>query len=122
MASIYNHKKLKYKDKNILLSNKMEKEQILPTDICGHLDGDAIVDPWNVKGKLTSETYVKLIDKFGVSPITPELLKRFEKVTGHEPHKWMKRGFFFAHRELDKVLDQYEAKKPIFLYTGRGPT
>ncbi|KAJ9076764.1 tryptophan--tRNA ligase [Entomophthora muscae] len=29
---------------------------------------------------------------------------------------------FFSHRELDRILDQYEKKKPFFLYTGRGPS
>lgn len=31
-------------------------------------------------------------------------------------------GVFFSHRDLDLFLKQYEDKKPIFLYTGRGPS
>ena len=31
-------------------------------------------------------------------------------------------GIFFSHRDLNKFLDAYEQKKPIFLYTGRGPS
>jgi tryptophanyl-tRNA synthetase len=83
---------------------------------------DITIDPWNVKGKLTNETYVKLTEKFGVQPMTPELITRFEKVTGHKVHPWLRRGFFSAHVRLDEALDHYEAKKPIFLYTGRGPS
>jgi tryptophanyl-tRNA synthetase len=29
---------------------------------------------------------------------------------------------FFAHRDLDEVLKNYEKKKPFYLYTGRGPS
>jgi tryptophanyl-tRNA synthetase len=32
-------------------------------------------------------------------------------VTGVEPHPWLKRGLFFAHRDLDKILDTIEAGK-----------
>jgi tryptophanyl-tRNA synthetase len=31
------------------------------------------------------------------------------------------RGLMRA-RELDKILDRFEAGKPFFLYTGRGPS
>jgi tryptophanyl-tRNA synthetase len=34
----------------------------------------------------------------------------------------MSRGLFFAHRELKQVLDAKETGKPIFIYTGRGPS
>lgn len=66
--------------------------------------------------------YAKLIEKFGCSPITNDLLERFEKVTGQKCHHFMRRGIFFSHRDLNVLLDQLEAKKPVFLYTGRGPS
>ena len=31
-------------------------------------------------------------------------------------------GVFFSHRDMHKVLDDVEKKKPFFLYTGRGPS
>ena len=31
-------------------------------------------------------------------------------------------GIFFSHRDLDIVLDNYEKGKPMYLYTGRGPS
>jgi tryptophanyl-tRNA synthetase len=34
----------------------------------------------------------------------------------------MRRGLFFSHRDLDKILDSYERGDPFFLYTGRGPS
>lgn len=66
--------------------------------------------------------YQQLIKDFGVDEITDDILVRFEKVTGQKPHVWLKRKIFFAHRELDKILDSYEKKEPIFIYTGRGPS
>lgn len=29
---------------------------------------------------------------------------------------------FFSHRDFGKILDLHEAKKPFYLYTGRGPS
>ena len=34
----------------------------------------------------------------------------------------LRRGLFFAHRNLSEILDDLEANKQIFLYTGRGPS
>ena len=64
----------------------------------------------------------KLIDQFGTRRIDPALLERFERLTGHKPHVFLRRGMFFSHRDLDKILDRYEQGKPFFLYTGRGPS
>jgi tryptophanyl-tRNA synthetase len=85
-------------------------------------DSDVRVDPWGATGKFTDDVYQKLIKKFGVQPITPDLLERFERVTGHRPHLLLRRGLFFAHRGLNEILDDFEAGKPIFIYTGRGPS
>lgn len=63
---------------------------------------------------LSRKWQTKLIDQ--------ALLDRFTTLTGHKPHRWMRRGLFFSHRDLDKVLDCYEYGKPFFLYTGRGPS
>jgi tryptophanyl-tRNA synthetase len=82
----------------------------------------ATVTPWTTETKNGSFEYDKLVTQFGVQKITPELLARFEKVTGHKLHPWLRRGLFFAHRDLDKILDDYEQKKPIYIYTGRGPS
>jgi len=34
----------------------------------------------------------------------------------------LRRGLFFAHRDLTMILDRFEQKKPFYLYTGRGPS
>lgn len=85
------------------------------------------INPWSVEGakvdgQIQAIDYDRLIDQFGTKRITPELLARFEKVTGHRPHRFMRRGTVFSHRELDIILDRYEQGKPFFLYTGRGPS
>lgn len=66
--------------------------------------------------------YDKLIDKFGCSRIDDELLERFTKVTGHQPHVFLRRGIFFSHRDFHTFLTAYEQGKPVYLYTGRGPS
>jgi hypothetical protein len=47
--------------------------------------------------------YDKLIKQFGTSPIGPELLQRFETVTGVKPHLLLRRGIFFSHRCIANV-------------------
>ncbi|KAH8847610.1 hypothetical protein MCOR27_004463 [Pyricularia oryzae] len=86
------------------------------------------VDPWNVSGGVDADgniqaiNYNKLVEEFGTKLIDVELLERFERVTGHKPHRFMRRGIVFSHRELDVILDRHEKKEPFFLYTGRGPS
>ena len=83
---------------------------------------EQICNPWVAKCDKDGFKYDKLIQQFGCEPITDELLTRFEKVTGKPVHVWLRRGIFFAHRQLSEILDDYEKGKPIYLYTGRGPT
>lgn len=77
-----------------------------------------IVTPWKVEGKVD---YGKLIEKFGTSPIDEKLLERFFKAAGAK-HHLLTRRIFFSHRDLDKVLDDWEQGRGFFLYTGRGPS
>lgn len=86
-----------------------------------HDDDNQIVTPWEVKSK-TGIDYMKLINKFGCKPIDGKLIRRFEEVTGTKAHIWLKRGLFFSHQDLDNILNIYESGKPIYIYTGRGPT
>lgn len=86
-----------------------------------------VITPWDVKGaevdgELQAIDYDKLIVEFGTRKIDQELLNRFEKITGHKPHVFLRRGLFFSHRDLSQILDRYEKGKPFYLYTGRGPS
>ncbi|ORY71663.1 uncharacterized protein BCR38DRAFT_417687 [Pseudomassariella vexata] len=86
------------------------------------------VDPWNVSGgtgedgKPKAIDYTKLVDEFGTKLINQEMLDRFERVTGHKPHRFMRRQIVFSERDLGLILDRYEKGQPFFLYTGRGPS
>ena len=77
-----------------------------------------IVDPYKVKG---SVDYNKLIKEFGLEKIDNSILNRIKKHTG-ELHPMLKRGIFFAHRDLKWLLDEYEKGNKFFLYTGCGPS
>jgi len=86
------------------------------------------IDPWNVAGEVGADgkvkaiDYFKLVEEFGTKRINKEDLARFEKVTGHKPHRFMRRGIVFSHRDLNLILDRHEKGEPFFLYTGRGPS
>ncbi|MEM5815141.1 MAG: tryptophan--tRNA ligase [Candidatus Aenigmatarchaeota archaeon] len=77
------------------------------------------ITPWEVEGKVD---YDKLVEVFGVNKIDENILNRIKKYTKGEIHILLRRNYFFAHRDLDKVLDAFENKKGFFLYTGRGPS
>lgn len=90
------------------------KEQIItPFDVSGGVDE---------QGKVVAIDYDKLIDKFGSQRIDKTILERFEKLTGRPPHRLLRRGMVFSHRDLNLILDKYEKGVPFFLYTGRGPS
>ena len=76
------------------------------------------VTPWEVSGKLD---YERLIKEFGIQEINNKLLERIKKHT-HELHPMLRRKVFFAHRDLNWLLDEYEKGNKFFIYTGRGPS
>ena len=79
---------------------------------------DFVVTPWHVEGDID---YDKLIKQFGTEKISEEILSKIKKITG-EDHFMLRRGIFFSHREMRRVLEDYEKGKKFFLYTGRGPS
>ncbi len=76
------------------------------------------VNPYEVKGEID---YEKLINEFGVKKITPDLLEEIKNLVG-EVHPYLRRGIFFAYRDLKKVIDEYKKGNKFFLYTGCGPS
>ena len=80
-----------------------------------------IIDPWKVESE-NGIDYNKLIDQFGCNPLDGQLIKRFEQLTGKRAHVWLRRGLYFSQKDFSKILDTYEKKEPIYLYTGRGPS
>src|SRR5438876_456729 len=68
---------------------------------------EEIVDPWEVKGTSAGIQYQKLLEKWGISQITPDLITSIENITGKPVHHLVRRGFIFAHRDLTIVLERY---------------
>jgi tryptophanyl-tRNA synthetase len=75
----------------------------------------AVVTAWEVKGKVD---YKKLCAEFGCTPIPVSLVKRIEKLTGVPAHPFLKRGVFYAHRDMEELLDLFEKGEKFYLYTG----
>jgi tryptophanyl-tRNA synthetase len=76
------------------------------------------VTPWEVSGDVD---YDRLVKEFGTQTISDELRRKLAKAAG-EDNVMLRRGYFFSHRDLDAVLNDYEKGKGFFLYTGRGPS
>lgn len=79
---------------------------------------DFVVTPWHVEGDID---YDKLIKKFGTEKLSKSVLDKIKQIAG-EDHFMLRRGIFFSHREMDRIVADYEKGKEFFLYTGRGPS
>ncbi|KAH9423997.1 Tryptophan--tRNA ligase, cytoplasmic [Dermatophagoides pteronyssinus] len=83
------------------------------------------VDPWTVTcSSQSGPDYDKLIARFGSARVTDDLLKRFEAAlpAGAKLHRFLRRGIFFSHRDIEPILNKIEKGEKFFLYTGRGPS
>jgi tryptophanyl-tRNA synthetase len=86
------------------------------------------INPWDVQaatddqGNVLEFDYAAISQKWATKLIDDDLLARFERVTGHKPHRWLRRRLFFSHRDLELILDTYERDGEFLLYTGRGPS
>lgn len=88
---------------------------------------EQILTPWDVKGAVIDGEaieidYTKVMTQFGCQKITNSLIERFEKQTKQKAHTFLRRGLFYCHRDLEKILDLHEKNKLFYLYTGRGPS
>ena len=109
---------------NIIMSDatidpvqEVVKEEVVVEDE----DDDQIVTPWKVSSKGLFK-YDALQTKWGLKPITEDIIARFERVTGKKPSHYLTRGIFFAHQDFEKILDDVESGKEIYQYSGRGPS
>lgn len=89
------------------MGSEIEKEQ-----------KDFQVTPWDVSGDVD---YERLIKEFGVEKLEAKTLERIKKHS-KELHFMLRRKIFFAHRDLNWLLDEHEKGNRFFLYTGRGPS
>ena len=91
-------------------------------DTTNVLPNEQHIDPWTVKAGSNGFDYLKLLNQFGTNPITPALIKRIESLTGRSVHTLLRRGIFFSQQDLELFLNHYEQGKPVYVYTGRGPS
>ncbi len=72
------------------------------------------VTPWEVQGNID---YDKLVKDFGVTLIDSKIKNKLK-----EAHPLIRRELYFAHRDFDKWLENYEKGKKVSVITGRGPS
>lgn len=79
---------------------------------------DFTVTPYDVEG---SVDYNRLMKQFGIAPIDEKLLKRINGIAGGL-HFLLSRGIFFANRDMNWLLDEYEKGNRFYLYNGIAPS
>lgn len=80
-------------------------------------DSQFKVTPYEVEGVVD---YNRLIEEFGLEPIDREVREELTNAFGD--HYMIRRGYFFSHRDIEKILDAYREGRPFYMYTGRGPS
>ncbi|MDV0446449.1 hypothetical protein MsAg5_02860 [Methanosarcinaceae archaeon Ag5] len=71
------------------------------------------LDPWKSSENLD---YSKLFDEFGISPFA-DVLPQIKN-----PHKFMRRGVIFGHRDFESIVSALNDKKPYVVLDGFMPT
>jgi len=61
--------------------------------------------------------YDRLVKIFGVSKLTSDVLDELP-----EKHKLFEIGYFFAHRDFDKIIKAWKEGESFAILTGRGPS
>jgi len=72
------------------------------------------IDPWS---STTYQDYTRLRDEFGIEEFTENLWKDLP-----HPHKLLRRGVVFGHRDFQIVHDSVMKKKPWAILTGLMPS
>lgn len=62
------------------------------------------------------------LSSLGAEKIDDSVLERFMKLTKAPLHKFLRRGLYFSHRDLNEALDSYEKGEPIYVYLQRNPS
>ena len=79
---------------------------------------DFSVTPYDVEGQIDYDT---IVQRFGIKPLDDELEQRIKKIAG-ESHFMIRRRIYFAQRDMNWLLDQYEKGNKFYLYTGIAPS
>ncbi|MCJ2513344.1 MAG: tryptophan--tRNA ligase [Candidatus Thermoplasmatota archaeon] len=73
-----------------------------------------IIDPWS---SATYQDYARLRDEFGIEEFDDSLWKDLPK-----PHKLLRRGIVFGHRDFQLIKDSIQNNKPWAILTGLMPS
>lgn len=79
---------------------------------------DFKVTPYEVEGQIDYDRFAK---EFGISLIDKKTEARIEELAGGS-HYLLRRHIFFAHRDLNWLLDEHEKGNKFYLYTGIAPS
>ena len=79
---------------------------------------DFVLTPWESRGRID---YDRLIERFGLRAIDDATQESLRRAAGGD-HFMVRRGVFFAHRDLDAILESHRQGRGFFVYTGRGPS
>ena len=72
------------------------------------------IDPWS---STTYQDYVRLRDDFGIQEFSEDMWKELP-----HPHRLLRRGVVFGHRDFDCIRDAVLKKKPWAILTGLMPS
>lgn len=79
------------------------------------------ITPWEVSNSFREADYDKVANEFGAKLIDDKILKKIKEAAG-SVHPYLTHGIFYAHRDLDVILDGHQKGERFYLYTGRGPS
>src|SRR5271170_6477211 len=86
--------KMTLDDKPSSTTSKVPNDVSIPIE-----EKEQIINPFEViAADENGIDYDKVIEKFGTRRIDQAMLDRFEKSTGHKPHRYLTRGHFFSQR------------------------
>jgi tryptophanyl-tRNA synthetase len=109
---------MQHENNNISFNNSDQSIQPFTKNQTSIDNNNFTITPWEVAGDID---YNKLIEKFGTFAINEEIIDKIEEITG-EVHSFLKNRYFFSHRDLGWILDEYQKGNKFYLYTGRGPS
>jgi tryptophanyl-tRNA synthetase len=72
------------------------------------------IDPWS---STTYQDYGRLRDEFGIEEFSEDLWQHLLR-----PHRLIRRGVIFGHRDFQKILDAIKDKQPWAILTGLMPS
>ena len=96
-------------------TNHPTTDRTAPEHTDAATDREFTVTPETVEGETD---YRKLLDRFGADELTDDQLDRFPG----PPHPLLRRGVFYAGRDVDRLLAATEANEQISIVTGVGPS